>query len=149
MSAYSREGRRCDHNLNYWRFGDYLGIGPGAHGKITHCAEGRIERVWKKRHPREWLGAVDGELMIAGRSELARTDLVLEFMMNSLRLVEGFDSGLFAAQTGLPLSAAETPLKKAEQLGLINWSPERIVPTERGRDYLNELLELFMTEDAA
>ncbi|MEN8169887.1 MAG: radical SAM family heme chaperone HemW [Pseudomonadota bacterium] len=146
VSAYAREGRRCSHNLNYWRFGDYLGIGPGAHGKITHCADGRIERIWKNRHPREWLTAQQGAAMIAGRSELSRADLVLEFMMNALRLVDGFDSELFAAQTGLPLSAAQAPLQRAEELGLISWNTERIVPTERGRDYLNELLGLFMPE---
>ncbi len=88
VSAYAREGQhsdpRCRHNLNYWRFGDYLGIGPGAHGKITHCAEGRIERIWKKRHPREWLQATDPAAMIAGQSDISRSDLVLEFMMNAL-----------------------------------------------------------------
>ena len=147
VSAYAREGQRCRHNLNYWRFGDYLGIGPGAHGKITHCAEGRIERLWKRRHPRDWLQAADGAAMIAGRSDISRADLVLEFMMNALRLVDGFDSALFAAQTGLPLSAAQAPLQRAEELGLISWDTERIVPTTRGRDYLNDLLGLFLLEE--
>ena len=150
VSAYAREGQRCRHNLNYWRFGDYLGIGPGAHGKITHCAEGRIERIWKKRHPREWLaahGAANSTAMIAGQSDISRADLVLEFMMNALRLVDGFETALFSANTGLPLSAAQAPLQRAEELGLIDWNAERIVPTARGRDYLNTLLGLFLPEE--
>jgi coproporphyrinogen III oxidase-like Fe-S oxidoreductase len=149
VSAYALEGRRCRHNLNYWRFGDYLGIGPGAHGKITHCAEGRIERIWKRRGPREWLQAKDGSEMIAGRNDIGRQDLVLEFMMNALRLVKGFETALFAANTGLPITAAQQPLERAVELGLIEWDLVRIIPTQRGRDYLNELLELFLPEEEA
>jgi len=147
VSAYALDGRRCRHNLNYWRFGDYLGIGPGAHGKLTHCAEGRIERIWKKRHPREWLQAKDGAAMIAGHNDISRSDLVLEFMMNALRLVGGFETALFAANTGLPITAAQLPLERAVELGLIEWDLERITPTQRGRDYLNELLGLFLPEE--
>jgi oxygen-independent coproporphyrinogen-3 oxidase len=154
VSAYALQDRerdrRCRHNLNYWRFGDYLGIGPGAHGKITHCGGekmGRIERIWKKRHPRDWLQAVDGVAMVAGQHNITRADLVLEFMMNALRLVDGFESALFAANTGLPLSAAQVPLQRAGALGLLEWNHERIVPTARGRDYLNDLLGLFLPEE--
>jgi oxygen-independent coproporphyrinogen-3 oxidase len=147
VSAYALAGQRCRHNLNYWRFGDYLGIGPGAHGKITHCAEGRIERIWKKRHPRDWLQAATGAAMVAGRNDIPRTELALEFMMNALRLVDGFDTALFAANTGLPLSVASAPLQRAEALGLIEWGRQRIVPTARGRDYLNDLLGLFLPEE--
>jgi putative oxygen-independent coproporphyrinogen III oxidase len=149
VSAYALEGRRCRHNLNYWRFGDYLGIGPGAHGKITHCAEGRIERIWKRRGPREWLQAKSAAEMIAGRNDIGRQDLVLEFMMNALRLVKGFETALFAANTGLPITAAQQPLERAVELGLIEWDLVRIIPTQRGRDYLNELLELFLPEEEA
>jgi oxygen-independent coproporphyrinogen-3 oxidase len=147
VSAYALDGRRCRHNLNYWRFGDYLGIGPGAHGKLTHCGDGRIERIWKKRHPREWLQAKDGAAMIAGHNDISRSDLVLEFMMNALRLVGGFETALFAANTGLPITAAQLPLERAVELGLIEWDLERITPTQRGRDYLNELLGLFLPEE--
>ena len=147
VSAYARGGKQCRHNLNYWRFGDYLGIGPGAHGKVTHCAEGRIERIWKRRHPRDWLGAATGVEMIAGQQDIPRADLPLEFMMNALRLVDGFNSRLFAEQTGLPLSAAQSPLQRAEDLGLIVWDSSYITPTERGRNYLNELLGLFLPEE--
>jgi putative oxygen-independent coproporphyrinogen III oxidase len=138
--------RQCRHNLNYWRFGDYLGIGPGAHGKLTHCATGKIERIWKKRHPRDWLAAANGAGMVAGRAVIARDELVLEFMMNALRLVEGFDTALFTDRTGLPLRAAAAPLHRAEALGLLTWDARRITPTARGRDYLNDLLELFLPE---
>ncbi|MDH5784104.1 MAG: radical SAM family heme chaperone HemW [Chromatiales bacterium] len=147
VSAYARPGRRCRHNLNYWRFGDYLGIGPGAHGKITHCAEGRIERVWKKRHPREWLEAPNRAAMVAGHNNIPRHDLVLEFMMNGLRLVEGFDVALFSETTGLPITAAEVPLSRAVELRLLEWDVERIVPTPKGRDHLNQLLAMFLPEE--
>jgi len=147
VSAYAREGRRCRHNLNYWRFGDYLGIGPGAHGKITDAPAGRVERMWKQRHPQRYLETAATEAVVAGRRELSRDDLVLEFMMNALRLTEGFDSRLFQAHTGLPLSVVAGPLQRAVAQELLVWDSERIVPTERGRNYLNELLERFMPEE--
>lgn len=142
VSAHAREGRRCRHNLNYWRFGDYLGIGPGAHGKLTIPAEGRVVRSWKQRHPQAWL-----EAAVAGRRELTRADLALEFMMNALRLTDGFETALFQAHTGMPISQVEVPLREAERKGLLEWRTQRILPTERGRNYLNELLQLFMQED--
>jgi len=147
VSAHAREGARCQHNLNYWQFGDYLGIGPGAHGKITHAGEGRVERNWKQRHPQQYLQTAGGAEMIAGRRELARDDLALEFMMNALRLTQGFDSRLFQDHTGLPLSVLARSLERAVAMGLIEWQPQRILPTERGRNYLNELLQLFMPEE--
>jgi oxygen-independent coproporphyrinogen-3 oxidase len=148
VSAYARDGRQCRHNLNYWRFGDYLGIGPGAHGKLTHPGEGRVERVWKQRHPQAWLDKADGEEVIAGRRDLTRGDLALEFMMNALRLSGGFESGLFQARTGMPITVVEQALNAAQRRGLLDWQLQRIVPTERGRNYLNELLQLFMPEES-
>lgn len=147
VSAHALEGARCQHNLNYWQFGDYLGIGPGAHGKITHAGEGRVERNWKQRHPQQYLQTAGGAEMIAGRRELTREDLALEFMMNALRLTQGFDSRLFQDHTGLPLSVLARSLERAVAMGLIEWQPQRILPTERGRNYLNELLQLFMPEE--
>ncbi len=147
VSAYAREGAQCQHNLNYWQFGDYLGIGPGAHGKITMAAEGRVERRWKQRHPQKYLQSATGEEVVAGRATLNREDLALEFMMNALRLTQGFDSRLFQERTGLPLSTVNKPLERAVALGLIEWETLRITPTERGRNYLNELLQLFMSEE--
>lgn len=147
VSAYGRENRRCQHNLNYWRFGDYLGIGPGAHGKLTYPAEGRVERVWKQRHPQQWLERAATPGVVAGRRELGRDDLVLEFMMNALRLSDGFETALFQAHTGMPVTVMEPALREAERLGLVVWQLQRVVPTERGRNYLNELLQLFMSEE--
>jgi len=147
VSAYAREGARCRHNLNYWQFGDYLGIGPGAHGKITLPAEGRVVRSWKQRHPQKYLDTAGSGAVVAGRRELGREDLALEFMMNALRLREGFDSRLFQEHTGMPLTVVSRPLERAQELGLLEWQPLRIVPTERGRNYLNELLQLFMPEE--
>lgn len=149
VSAYARDGVRCRHNLNYWRFGDYLGIGPGAHGKLTYPAEGRVERIWRQRHPQTWLDAAGTEAAVAGRRELDRDDLALEFMMNALRLSDGFESALFQEHTGLPISVVEQPLRQAERLGLLDWQVHRVVPTERGRNYLNELLQLFMPEEGS
>lgn len=147
VSAYALEGRRCRHNLNYWQFGDYLGIGPGAHGKLTDAPAGKVERVWKQRHPQRYLETANSAAVIAGRRSLNREDLVLEFMMNALRLTEGFDSRLFQSHTGLPLSVVGDTLEQAVADGLIEWGRERIAPTERGRNYLNELLERFMPEE--
>jgi oxygen-independent coproporphyrinogen-3 oxidase len=147
VSAYAREGARCRHNLNYWQFGDYLGIGPGAHGKFTLPAEGRVVRSWKQRHPQKYLETAGGREVVVGRQELGREDLALEFMMNALRLTQGFDSRLFQEHTGMPLAVVARPLERAQELGLLEWQPLRIVPTERGRNYLNELLQLFMPEE--
>ncbi len=147
VSAYAREGVRCRHNLNYWQFGDYLGIGPGAHAKITHPAEGRVERLWKQRQPEAWLERAATTAVIAGRRDLNRGDLALEFMMNALRLNEGFASALFQDHTGLPITVLEGALLQAQRLGLIDWQLHHIVPTERGRNHLNELLQLFMPEE--
>jgi oxygen-independent coproporphyrinogen-3 oxidase len=144
VSAYAREGRQCRHNLNYWRFGDYLGIGAGAHGKLTQAAEGRIERLWKKRHPRDYLAAAD---KVDGRSVLSRSDAAFEFMLNALRLVEGFDSELFTQRTGLALNVVTRGLQQAEQRGLITWDPLRVCPTPQGRDFLNDLIQLFLDGD--
>lgn len=147
VSAYAKEGYRCRHNLNYWRFGDYLGIGPGAHAKITHPAEGRVERLWKQRQPQAWLEQAATPEVVAGRRDLSREDLALEFMMNALRLHDGFASALFQEQTGLPITVVEKPLREAQRLGLIEWHLHQIIPTERGHNYLNELLQLFMPEE--
>lgn len=144
VSAYARAGRQCRHNLNYWRFGDYLGIGAGAHAKLTQAAEGRIERLWKKRNPREYLAAMD---KVAGRSVLSRSDAAFEFMLNALRLVDGFDTELFSQRTGLALTVVTPALQEAERRGLITWDTQRMCPTPQGRDFLNDLIELFLDGD--
>lgn len=142
VSAYARPGYECRHNLNYWKFGDYLGIGAGAHAKITNASG--ITRLWKVKHPNEYLSAAGSPESIGGEQKLSRHDAVAEFMLNALRLVDGFPSPLFQERAGLPISACEPKLTLAENQGLIEWDTQSIRPTPQGRRFLNNLLELFV-----
>lgn len=146
VSAYARPDRRCAHNLNYWLYGDYLGIGAGAHAKITDVAGGRILRITKPRHPRTFLASAGTPEGIATDQAVARADLPFEFMMNALRLNEGFPAALFLERTGLPLSVVEAPMKAAEARGWLDWGLTRIRATADGLRYLNDLLCLFVPE---
>ena len=141
VSAYAREGFECRHNLNYWEFGDYLGIGAGAHAKITQA--GGITRLWKVKQPNEYLRTAGAPENIGGEQPLSRQHTVTEFMMNALRLNRGFPSRLFAERTGLPISVAARPLQEAEQKGLITWDIETMRPTDTGFRYLNNLVAMF------
>jgi len=148
-SAFAKPGQACVHNLNYWTFGDYLGLGAGAHGKLSQ--QDRIERQARCKHPQAYMDAVLGDSgtdWIETR-KLSRADRIFEFMMNALRLTEGFDPRLFEARTGLPLRVAETALRAAEQRGLLLRTPDNIRPSQQGRHFLNELLQMFLPEDAA
>ena len=138
-SAFAKLGRRSRHNLNYWQFGDYLGIGAGAHGKISF--PDRITRHSRMKQPREFLSA---QSSLVEDREIPASELPFEFALNALRLTDGFPPGLFAERTGLPSSILEKPLKEAEAKGLLQISWDRIAPTARGRLFLNELLELFL-----
>jgi oxygen-independent coproporphyrinogen-3 oxidase len=143
-SAFARPGQRCRHNLNYWNFGDYLGIGAGAHGKLS--SHDRIERQARSKHPQAYMDALldaPGAGLLETR-RLTRDDRIFEFMMNALRLTEGFDPRLFEARTGLPLLLAEPALRAAEQRGLLLRTPDNIRPSEQGRHFLNELLQMFL-----
>ena len=144
VSAYAQPGRQCLHNLNYWRFGDYLGIGAGAHAKITD-ADG-ITRLWKIKQPKEYMHKAGGVSGIGGEHRLSRREAPLEFMMNALRLTGGFPTSLFQERAGLPLSVAEKPLRRAEERGLIIWDVEAIYPTELGKRFLNEVVALFLPD---
>ena len=146
ISAYARKGEnhQCQHNRNYWRFGDYLGIGAGAHGKLTHVAEGRVERYARHRIPQSYIDKVKQSNAITETRSPGRDELPLEFMMNALRLNEGFHPSLFLEHTGLPLKHMHKQLEVAEEKGLIEWDINRIKPTETGHRYLNDLIELFM-----
>jgi len=146
VSAYARDGFRCRHNLNYWQFGDYLGIGAGAHQKLTLPQPVRIERSAKRRHPHDYLASAGGAGRIASHVALTREDAAFEFVMNALRLNEGFATRLFEERTGLPLKAIETPLREAEARGLLSWDVQVVRPTALGRLHLNTLLELFLAE---
>jgi oxygen-independent coproporphyrinogen-3 oxidase len=143
-SAWAKPGRECRHNLNYWRFGDYLGIGAGAHGKLSF--RDRIARTVRWKQPKEYLERVaEGRPMQESR-EVERADLAFEFMMNALRLPEGFPVTLFAERTGQQIALAEKPLREAEARGLIVRDHERIRPTDLGQRFLNDLLQLFLPD---
>jgi oxygen-independent coproporphyrinogen-3 oxidase len=141
-SAFARPGHRARHNLNYWTFGDYLGLGAGAHGKISF--RDRIVREVRERKPQGYLrAALSGDAVRESR-EVQESELAFEFMLNALRLVEGFPVRLFTERTGLPLDAIEPQLARAEGAGLVERDHARIAPTARGRRFLNDLLEAFL-----
>jgi len=143
-SAYARPGRECRHNLNYWQFGDYLGIGAGAHGKLSF--PDRILRQARYKLPKSYADELARGSAVSQENEVGVRDLPFEFMMNALRLTEGFAVTTFTERTGLPISVAAKALLAAEEKGLIERTHERIQPTERGRRFLNDLLELFLPD---
>ncbi len=147
-SAFAHPGKESQHNLNYWLFGDYLGIGAGAHSKISFAD--KIVRQMRFKQPKEYLAkAQAGESLIQMRQELTVTDRGFEFMMNALRLTGGFDTALFQERTGLPISAVQKQLDEAEQRGLLVYDHLRIKPTVLGRRFLNDLLQIFLPESNA
>lgn len=153
ISAFSKPGQECRHNLNYWRYGDYLGIGAGAHSKVSFRE--KIVRQMRCKHPREYLeraansnsnSQCDSAVLIAQEHEVTSRDRAFEFMMNALRLTEGFAPTLFQSHTGLALSVIQKQLEVAEQQNLIIWTHDRIQPTRLGRRYLNDLLAIFLPD---
>ncbi len=143
VSAYAKEKHQCAHNTNYWKFGDYLGLGAGAHGKITDASQQNITRLSKKRHPKEYMETAGSPQNIQSEKIITRDEVGLEFMMNALRLSNGFESALFVSHTGQPITIVEQALREAEEKRLINWTTETIRPTEKGRCFLDDLLALF------
>ena len=146
VSAYARVDRRCRHNLNYWAFGDYLGIGAGAHGKLSDPAAGQIQRLWKVKHPRDYLARAGTPAGVGGDAPVREAELPLEFLMNALRLVEGVPAALFGERTGLPLAALEPGWSQARARGLLENDPERLQASELGLRFLNDLLQAFIPE---
>lgn len=142
VSAYARPGHRCRHNQNYWEFGDYLGIGAGAHSKLSFPH--RVVRQVRWRDPARYQSQALAGAPLAQDEEVAREQLPFEFMLNALRLREGFELARFGERTGLPMGAIESALQQAEQRGLIERDLHRLRPTPRGFDFLNDLLELFL-----
>ncbi len=143
VSAYCRDGYASQHNLNYWRFGDYIGIGAGAHGKITLAGENRVIRRVRQRQPRTYLEQAGSEACWQA-SELDADNLVFEFMLNALRLKHGFDGRLFRDNTGLSLNALLPGLNLARDKGLIEYDGQKIRPTALGFAHLNGLQALFL-----
>ena len=146
VSAWCRERHESRHNLNYWQFGDYLGIGAGAHGKITLGGENRVLRRVRQRQPRAYLES-SGSARITSESELSAQDLSFEFMLNALRLREGFPPRLFHDNTGLELDALLPELKAARDKGLLEFDALKIRPTESGFRHLNTLQALFLNPE--
>lgn len=147
ISAYSQQGQQSQHNLNYWTFGDYLAIGAGAHGKITQLDNRSIFRFNKTRLPKDYIDknqATKNAAFIAKRQNLSTKELPLEFLMNTLRLTQGFDLKLFEQRTFLDAKQLTTGLNKAKSMGLIDMINNTIKPTSRGQAYLNNLLEMFL-----
>ena len=143
ISAYSTDSYQCRHNLNYWRFGDYLGIGAGAHGKITLVGENKVVRRVRQRQPAAYL-ASQGRKSISNETVLTESDLVFEFMLNALRLSTGFEVDLFVSSTGISFSEVMPAIHKAIQLDLIHFDSGHLCPTERGFQYHNDLQSLFL-----
>ena len=142
VSAYAKAGHRCFHNLNYWQFGDYLGIGAGAHSKLSFAH--RVVRQTRFREPRLYMEkALEGNA-VTQDIEVSRADLPFEFMLNALRLREGFKLQDFVEKTGLPFTAIAQGLDEAERKGLIERDFVHVKPTERGFDFLNDLQSLFL-----
>jgi len=142
VSAYAKPGHRARHNLNYWNFGDYLGIGAGAHSKLSFPH--RVLRQARYKQPQSFMDAAKAGNAVSEEHEIARADMGFEFMLNLLRLTEGFDPNLFGERTGMTINAIDKPLNEAEAKGLITRDFRLIKPTELGQRFLNDLQEMFL-----
>jgi oxygen-independent coproporphyrinogen-3 oxidase len=146
VSAYAEDGRRCAHNLNYWSFGDYLGIGAGAHGKISNAADNSVTRTAKVKLPRSYLDRAARGEAFGSIDPVATAQLPFEFMLNALRLNDGVSTIEFEQRTGVPLDALTTELAQAREHGWLEADSAQLRPTESGRRFLNDLVELFLPE---
>jgi putative oxygen-independent coproporphyrinogen III oxidase len=142
VSAFARPGHRCRHNLNYWQFGDYIGIGAGAHGKLSFPH--RVLRTVRWREPAAYMRNAMAGRAVSNQHEVARRDLPFEYMMNALRLREGLNLADFMARTGMPLSAVQGALQAAQARGLLAWDGDHVQPTARGFDFLSDLQAMFL-----
>ena len=144
VSAYARDGFQCQHNLNYWRFGDYLGIGAGAHGKITLPSQETILRRWKLKHPQAYMAAAHGPARIGGDEHLAPAQRPFDYMLNALRLHAGFSLGDFEARTGLSRDLIAGKLDELVAKGLLAVQADHVAPTALGRRFLNDVMGAFL-----
>ena len=143
-SAYAKKNNQCLHNLNYWNFGDYLGIGAGAHSKLS--CEGKISRKSCFKNPRDYIKSANNHKFYDDEKLLSENDLIFEFMMNALRLNKGFNQSLFEQRTNLPISIIDKELSLAKDKKLIIQKNGRIKPTDLGQSFLNELLQIFLKD---
>ena len=144
-SAFAKPGRPCKHNLNYWQFGDYLGIGAGAHSKLSFRE--RIVREMRYKHPETYLQKVKSGAAVQEHRVIGVADLPFEFMMNALRLTDGVARALFSERTGLPISVVAKTLTRAEEKQLIARDHRHLAPTQKGQRFLNDLLEMFLPDE--
>lgn len=145
VSAYAQSNQQCRHNINYWEFGDYLGIGAGAHGKITDLASGEIYRTWKIKHPQGYLRAAKNNTgFLGGRHLIENNARCVEFMLNALRLNQALNLELFTARTGLKSDTLTTALNSAQAKGLIRLQHNCLIKTALGERFLNNLIEEFL-----
>ncbi|KRA31651.1 coproporphyrinogen III oxidase [Rhodanobacter sp. Root627] len=144
ISAYAQPGRRCAHNLNYWRFGDYLGIGAGAHGKLSDAASGQVRRRWKSRNPRAYMDAAGTAARIGGDQIVTAGELPFEYMLNALRLIDGVPLQDFGERTGLSLTTIATSLNDAQQRGWLHPDPQQLRTTALGQRFLNDVIASFL-----
>lgn len=144
-SAFAQPQRRAKHNLNYWQFGDYLGIGAGAHSKLSF--HDKVLRQARYKQPQAYMDAVARGEPLQEEFAVSHRDIAFEFMMNALRLNEGFDTALFTERTSLPLLAIRHELEEAEKRGLLLRDLQKIAPTQQGRRFLNDLLEIFLADE--
>lgn len=140
VSAYAQEQQQCQHNMNYWQFGDYLGIGAGAHGKLS-LDDDTIVRLWKRKHPQSY---IDADNKLGGRNLVPENQIAFEFMLNALRLNDGFKLKLFEARTGMASREIETLLDKHEQAGMLERSDDIVRPTKFGHERINLMLEDYL-----
>jgi len=144
ISAYAQPGRRCAHNLNYWRFGDYLGIGAGAHGKLSDAGSSQIHRRWKTRGPRAYMGEPGGAGRIGGDHVVAPAELPFEYMLNALRLIDGVPMADFPARTGLVPETIAAALAAARDRGWLHGDAQRLQTTALGQRFLNNVIASFL-----
>lgn len=142
VSAYSQPKKQCLHNLNYWEFGDYLGIGAGAHSKLTDAKTGEIVRFAQVKHPKDYLERTKRQQLV--KNKVSEADLIFEFMLNALRLTDGVPLSLFTERTGLPLDRLEPLLNQAKKKGLLLDAADRLCPSTLGKKFLNDLIEMFL-----
>jgi putative oxygen-independent coproporphyrinogen III oxidase len=144
-SAFTQPKRQARHNLNYWQFGDYLGVGAGAHSKLSF--PDKVVRQMRHKQPKAYIDGVTKDTPMQSEHELTKGDLAFEFMMNALRLNQGFDETLFEERTSLPLLLIRRELEEAEQRGFLQHKGGRIAPTELGQRFLNDLLQIFLAPE--
>jgi len=144
VSAYAKTGKQCQHNLNYWQFGDYMGIGAGAHAKITNVEKQTIQRLAKTKLPKRYMATAGTCKAVTSHNYLKTDDVLFEFMMNALRLTEGFSRHLFPKNTGLSLALLQDTLDDAKHQGMLELTADKIVPTKGGSRFLNDLVSMFL-----